>query len=416
MANPILVVDSNLAVRKLMEFVLTREGFEAASFSDGLSALDAAFKNPPAVFVVDLRMEGMNLVQFLEKARNRENLKRVPVLLLINTGEQYDEAKIRSLGVVGTIQKPLDPIEILEKIKAYTTSDETDTIVTAIGPPPSPPPAEHVEPEDDMVRIEELLGWSSSPEESPFSEIAGIQERNSKQEEVELGPEFQTKVPDVAEAADSAFDLSDIEDKQEGQQEVQDEEILQFNEEDLKVSSDENNEAQFNEASFAAVSSTNLSVEALPPLEEETVVASSSPQEPNLAIHDSTGGAPVEEISTPHSPKVEEMTREVVQEVVRRIAQDMVEKVAWEVIPSLAEITIKKEVGHLQVQASPETISGQEATPPNSSQVEEMTHRMVEEIVRKMAQDVIEKVAWEVIPSLAEISLKKEISNLNGRI
>ncbi len=399
MANPILVVDSNLAVRKLMEFVLTREGFEAVSFSDGLSALDTAFKTPPAVFVVDLRMEGMSLVQFLEKARNRENLKRIPVLLLINTGEQYDEAKMRSLGIVNTIQKPLDPIEILEKIKAYTTSDETDTIVTAIGPPPSPPPAEHVEPEDDMVRIEELLGWSSSSEESPFSEIAGIQERNNKQEEVELGTEFQIKVPDVAEAADSALDLSDIEGEQEGQQEVQDEEILQFN-----------------EASFAAVSSTNLSVEALPPLEEETVVAPSASQEPNLAIQDSTGGTPVQETSTPHSQKVEEMTREVVEEVVRRIAQDMVEKVAWEVIPSLAEITIKKEVGHLQVQASPKSISGQEVTPPNPSQVEEMTHRMVEEIVRKMAQDVIEKVAWEVIPSLAEITLKKEINNLKGRI
>jgi CheY-like chemotaxis protein len=416
MANPILVVDSNLAVRKLMEFVLTREGFEATSFSDGLSALDSALKTPPAVFVVDLRMEGMNLVQFLEKARNRENLKRIPVLLLINTGEQYDETQMRSLGVVGTIQKPLDPIEILEKVRAYTTSDETDTIVTAIGPPPSPSPAEHVEPEDDMVRIEELLGWSSSSEESPFSEIGGVQERNNKHEEAELGAEFQLKVPDVAEAADSAFDLSDIEGDQGKQPEVQDEEILQFNEEDLKASSDEKNETQFNEASFAAVSSTNLSVGALPPLEEETVVAPSASQEPNLATQDTKRGVPVHETSTPHSPKVEEMTREVVEEVVRRIAQDMVEKVAWEVIPSLAEITIKKEVGHLQVQASPKTISGQEVTPPNPSQVEEMTHRMVEEIVRKMAQDVIEKVAWEVIPSLAEIILKKEINNLKGRI
>jgi DNA-binding response OmpR family regulator len=413
MANPILVVDSNLAVRKLMEFVLTREGFEASSFSDGLSALDAAFKTPPTAFVVDLRMEGMTLIQFLEKARSRENLRRIPVLLLVNTGEQYDEAKMRSLGILDTIKKPLDPIEILEKIKAYTTSDETDTIVTAVGPPPTPPPAEHIEPEDDMVRIEELLGWSSPSEESPFSEIAEIQERNNKQEEVGLESESQIKATsETAKAEDSPLDFTEVEAKQE----VEDEEILQFDEEDLKASSDEKKESQFNEASFAAVSSANLSVEALPPLEEETVVASSVSQEPNLAIQDSPGNTPVQETTPPHFPKVEEMTREAVEKVVHRIAQDMVEKVAWEVIPSLAEITIKKEVGHLQVQTPQKAISGQKATSPNSSQVEEMTRQVVEEIVHKMAQDVIDKVAWEVIPSLAEITLKKEINNLKGHI
>lgn len=395
-----------------MEFVLTREGFEAIPFSDGLSALDAAFKTPPPAFIVDLRMEGISLVQFLEKARSRENLRGIPVLLLVNTGDPYDEAKMRSLGIVDTIKKPLDPIEILEKIKAHTTSDESDTIVTAIAPPPSPPPAEHVEPEDDMVRIEELLGWSSPSDESPFSEITEIQERNSKPEEVEMGLESQIKTPsEIAKSEDPLFDLTEVEGGQEAQKEIQDEEILQFDEEDLKVSSDEKKEPQFNEASFAAVSSANLSVDALPSLEEEAVVAPSASQEPNLAIQDSTEGTPVQETSLPDLPKVEEMTQEVVEQVVHKIAQDMVEKVAWEVVPSLAEITIKKEIGQLQVQSSPKVISGHEATPPNSSQVEEMTRRMVEEVVRKIAQDVIEKVAWEVVPSLAEITLKKEINN-----
>jgi len=416
MANPILVVDSNLAVRKLMEFVLTREGFEASSFSDGLSALDAAFKTPPAVFVVDLRMEGMNLVQFLEKVRNRESLKRIPVLLLVTGGDPYDEAKMRSLGMVDTIKKPLDPIEILEKIRTYAIADEMDTIVTAMEHSPSPPPAEHVEPEDDMVRIEELLGWSSSSEESPFSEIAEIQKRNKKQEEVEMGTEFQIKSPEATKAADSLLDLSEVEGEQEAQKEIQDEEILLFDEEDLKISAAEQKEPQLNEASFAAVSSANLSVEALPPLEEETVVTSSASQEPNLAIQDSTMAMPVQEISPPHFQKVEEMTRQVVEEVVRKMAQDMVEEVVWEVIPSLAEIVIKKEVSHLQFQSSPKAISEQEMDPPNPSNVEEMTRRVVEEVVRKMAQEVIEKVAWEVIPSLAEITLKKEINNLKGHI
>jgi DNA-binding response OmpR family regulator len=398
----ILVVDSNMAVRKLLEFALTREGFEVSAFSDGLSGLDAAFKTPPCLFVVDYRMEGMTLNQFLEKVRQREVFKRIPVILMVNTGDQYDETKMRALGMVDTIKKPLDPIEVLEKVKVHASADETDTIVTAIEPPPPPPSVEQAEPDDEMVRIEELLGWSSPSEESPFSEISETQVENQKKGEVE-----------TIKATGPSFNLEEAKKEAENK-----EELILFEEEELKVSDSDQKDSRLNEASFAAVSSASaiggLSAEVSTPLEEDLNPPPSQKvaEEKDRSVQIAPQAEPVQGVSPSNLTQLEGVTRQVVEEFVHKIAPDIVEKVAWEVIPSLAEITVQKSVGTIQIKPPQTAEPSQESTPPISSQVDTFTRQVVEEIVHKIAPDIVEKVAWEVVPSLAEISLKKQINHL----
>lgn len=328
MAKQILVVDKNLAVQKLMEFALTREGFEVFSFIDGLSALDSAFKTPPALFVVDCRMEGINLTYFLEKVRQRETLKQVPVVLLINSGDTYDEAKIGSMGVVDTIKKPLDPIELVEKIKTHSGKDEMDHISVAIEPSAPPPNEENIEGEDEMFKIEELLGWSTPPAKSPFSEI----QEDINQEGIGLGTELQIKSPEVAKASNPPEEAN--------------EEAILLEEEEFQAPATEQKQAQLTEASLKSLSSVGMSAEALSPA-EEVITPPPSISEANLEVQTPSvpGSEPVR--PSPTGQAAEEMTRQVVEEVVKKIAQEVVEKVAWEVIPSLAEITIKKEIERL---------------------------------------------------------------------
>ncbi|MGH7273180.1 MAG: response regulator [Nitrospiria bacterium] len=328
MAKQILVVDKNLAVQKLMEFALTREGFEVYPFIDGLSALDCAFKTPPALFVVDCRMEGINLTHFLEKVRQRETLKQVPVVLLINAGDTYDESKLGAMGVVDTIKKPLDPIELMEKIKTHAGKDEMDQMAAASEPSAPPRNEENIEPEDEMFKIEELLGWSTPPAKSPFSEI----QQDKNQEGIGLGTELQIKTPEVAKAPNPP--------------EEDHEEIILLEEAEFQAPATDQKQAQLTEASLKALSSVGMSAEAFSPV-EEVIKPPPSSSEPNLEVQ--TPSVPESEQAKP-SPigqAAEEMTRQMVEEVVKKIAQEVAEKVAWEVIPPLAEITIKKEIERL---------------------------------------------------------------------
>ena len=68
--------------------------------------------------------------------------------------------------------------------------------------------------------------------------------------------------------------------------------------------------------------------------------------------------------------------------------------------------------GNIEVQASSESGSEQASSSLIAQVAEDMTRHVVEEVVKKIAQEVVEKVAWEVIPSLAEITIKKEIDRL----
>lgn len=320
MAKQILVVDANLAVQKLLEFSLTREGFEVLCCSDGLSALDAAFKAPPVMFLINNSPEGITLNDLLEKIRRRDSLKKVPIILLLNAGDHFDGNRAGSLGVVDSIKKPLDPIELVEKVKTYAQADETETIVTAIEQHPLPRSEENEEPEDDMVKIEELLGWTSSSEESPFSEISGRKEAQD-QEKVEVEIEPQVKNSDSVRAIQPTS--------------AEKEEFVLF-EEDTP-------EPPASSISFSAHPST----ENLPSFADETLIVSSAEEEKTIVQPASTQPTSARETLPDDRHQVETMARQMIQEVVQKVSQEMVEKIAWEVIPPLAEATIKKEIDRI---------------------------------------------------------------------
>ncbi len=109
--------------------------------------------------------------------------------------------------------------------------------------------------------------------------------------------------------------------------------------------------------------------------------------------------------------QTESLTRESVEEVVRRVAQEVVERVAWEVIPSLAEIAVQKGIKSVGGPQAPldSPASGAAA---QTAATDPDDQKAAEEASRKIAQEVVERVAWEVIPSLAEITIKKEIERL----
>jgi len=187
---------------------------------------------------------------------------------------------------------------------------------------------ENIEPEDEMFKIEELLGWSTPPAKSPFSEI----QQDKNQEGIGLGTELQIKTPEVAKAPNPP--------------EEDHEEIILLEEEDFQAPATDQKQAQLTEASLKALSSVGMSAEALSPV-EEVITPPLSSSAANLDVQSPSVPESHQAKPSPIGQAAEEMTRQVVEEVVKKIAQEVAEKVAWEVIPPLAEITIKKEIERL---------------------------------------------------------------------
>ncbi len=116
------MVDDDPLVTKLLKINLEMSGFQVEEVLDGASALQVLEKNPPDLLVLDLMMPNIDGYDILRVAREREDLKELPVILL--TARVHDEDLIRGweMGADDYITKPFNPIQLSEHIISVLNS------------------------------------------------------------------------------------------------------------------------------------------------------------------------------------------------------------------------------------------------------------------------------------------------------
>jgi CheY-like chemotaxis protein len=113
----ILVVDDDVPIITLMRSLLREFGYEARTANSGAAAIEAARAEAPDLVLLDKNMPGMSGGDVIRALRSEVGLERVPILLL--TGDPVAPAEIAELGANGTVQKPFDLHDLLEKIRAH---------------------------------------------------------------------------------------------------------------------------------------------------------------------------------------------------------------------------------------------------------------------------------------------------------
>ena len=113
----VLLVEDDVDVREAVEQILTEEGFEVVTASDGAVALRilADDHHHFCTVILDLLMPGVDGAEFLARARDR--LRRVPVLLFSAIqlpGELRHHPQIADL-----IPKPVEVEVLLEKVRSH---------------------------------------------------------------------------------------------------------------------------------------------------------------------------------------------------------------------------------------------------------------------------------------------------------
>jgi CheY-like chemotaxis protein len=113
----ILVVDDSPTVRRLVELVLTQNGYEVVSAEDGEQGLELAKQHLPSVVLVDFVMPKMNGHMFCKMLREDASLKDIPVILISSKSEVVGHAFEASFGIVHYFTKPFEPEDLVAKIK-----------------------------------------------------------------------------------------------------------------------------------------------------------------------------------------------------------------------------------------------------------------------------------------------------------
>ena len=104
----VLIVDDSETVRMKLKNSLEESGYVIHEASDGLEGLGVLEETRTIKLIVsDLNMPGLNGLDFIEQAREFEEFKEVPVLIVTTEVAESLKERAKDLGVRAWMQKPL---------------------------------------------------------------------------------------------------------------------------------------------------------------------------------------------------------------------------------------------------------------------------------------------------------------------
>ena len=119
MTVKILVVEDDPSVRGLLQTLLSAEGYDVATASDGLAGLVKATSQPPELVLLDLMMPDLGGVRVLEEMRDDPDLCEIPVIVV--TGKVDAVPGMRTLlGDDNVFLKPFAVGELLARVGEVT--------------------------------------------------------------------------------------------------------------------------------------------------------------------------------------------------------------------------------------------------------------------------------------------------------
>ena len=123
----IIIIEDNDTMRLGMSESLRREGYDTADFAEGAAAVEYIKTHHPALVITDLRMEGMNGLQVLEKVKSIR--PQTEVLLISAYGTVQDAVKAMRLGAADFLTKPFSPEELRLRVRQIVERLEKEKLI-----------------------------------------------------------------------------------------------------------------------------------------------------------------------------------------------------------------------------------------------------------------------------------------------
>ncbi len=117
MAKKILIIEDEEVLLGFLENKLIKEGYEVSTAKDGEEGLKKIKEVGPDLILLDIVMPKMNGFEVLEKIKVNPDFKKIPVIIISNSGQSVELDYIRKLGVKDwLIKTEFSPKEVLKKV------------------------------------------------------------------------------------------------------------------------------------------------------------------------------------------------------------------------------------------------------------------------------------------------------------
>ncbi len=113
----IYVIDDDGLVRAFLEHALAPGGYPVEAFSDAPSLIAAAQGQPPALFVIDIRMPETSGEELVSTLRSLPGCAKTPILIITGSGRLDRVSAALQAGAQGFLLKPFSPEQAMAAVR-----------------------------------------------------------------------------------------------------------------------------------------------------------------------------------------------------------------------------------------------------------------------------------------------------------
>jgi DNA-binding response OmpR family regulator len=114
----VVIVEDEKMLADMYATKFAMEGFDAQKANDGQAGFDLVKEEKPDIVLLDIIMPKIDGFGVLKMLKDEASLKKIPVILLTNLGQEEDIKKGKELGAADYFVKANHtPAEVVQKVK-----------------------------------------------------------------------------------------------------------------------------------------------------------------------------------------------------------------------------------------------------------------------------------------------------------
>lgn len=146
MPKKVLVVDDNQDAINILSAILKKAGYLVGVAKDGQEALQKLNGDIPALILLDVMMPKMDGYEVCKAIKTNPAVSQIPILMISAKTDGVSQKRGLEVGAADYLMKPIQPNEILRKVKQYLGED-------------ADPPSSSAPPKSPVVPFIFTFGW-----------------------------------------------------------------------------------------------------------------------------------------------------------------------------------------------------------------------------------------------------------------
>lgn len=118
MSKKILIVDDDQLVRKLLEYIIKKEGYQVSVAENGSDALKIIQKEIPDLIISDVEMPKLGGLELCQQLKENSDTKLIPIILITSNTQLQDKLCGFRSGADDYFIKPLHLKNLLTRVES----------------------------------------------------------------------------------------------------------------------------------------------------------------------------------------------------------------------------------------------------------------------------------------------------------